>query len=311
MPNRHWLHTVVLIAIGLPALRASAQDVDCIGNHGIGLIRGDLRVAASCRLAGTMVTGKVILFEGGSLTARDALIFGDVEGKRANFVDIEDSFISGHLRIEEFVGDSSIVQGTEIGSNAEFRNNQSHLEILNNDIGGNLQVSGNSGGAVISGNAVERDLRCEKNDPAPLGLGNQVQGEVREQCVGLQPEPTPSTPPPASSPPPVSPPPSAAPPPPATPPPPPSASTPPPPASTPPAEVSPPPSASSPPPSVTTLPAEASPPPATSAPPASATPPTPAPAEPELIDGGGGAFGWSVLLLLPLLAARRRRARGT
>lgn len=306
MPYRHWLPTVVILVVGLTALRASAQDVDCRGDNGIGLIRGDLRVAASCRLAGTTITGKVILFEGGSLTARDALILGDVEGKRANFIDIEDTFISGHLRIEEFVGDSSTVQRTEIGSNAELRNNQSRLEILNNDIGGNLQVSGNSGGAVISGNAVERDLSCQKNDPEPLGLGNQVQGDVKDQCADLQPEATPSTPPPAmppptSPPPPVSPPPSAAPPPPA-------ATPPPPPASTPPPPVSPPPSASPPPPAASPPPATTSAPPASS--PQPATPPSPAPAEPQIIDGGGGAFGWSVLLLLPLLAARRRGTRG-
>src|SRR5262245_54689533 len=100
---RHrWITTVVLLLAGPFGLSASAQDVDCIGNIGDTWIRGNLNIAGSCRLEGTLVTGKVILFAGGSLTARDAQILGDVEGKRGDFVDIDDGLIDGQLRLEEF-----------------------------------------------------------------------------------------------------------------------------------------------------------------------------------------------------------------
>src|SRR5262245_47635136 len=101
MSNRHWPLAVVFV---LGALNAAAQDTNCLGNIGDSTIRGNLLIAASCRLEGTLVIGRVTLFEGGSLTARDARILGNVEGKRGNFVDIDESLIDGDLKIEEFVG---------------------------------------------------------------------------------------------------------------------------------------------------------------------------------------------------------------
>ena len=73
------------------------------------------------------------LFAGGSFVARDARIFGNVDGRRADFVDIDDSAIEGNVRLEEFVGDVSTIEGSEISGNVELRENRSRLEIVNNE----------------------------------------------------------------------------------------------------------------------------------------------------------------------------------
>jgi hypothetical protein len=82
----------------------SAQDVTCTTSLTTREIRGNLNVPARCQLTGTEVRGNVTLFSGGSLIARDVRILGNLEGSRADFVNIDDSFIDGNLRLQEFVG---------------------------------------------------------------------------------------------------------------------------------------------------------------------------------------------------------------
>jgi type 1 fimbria pilin len=318
MPTRHWLAAGVLLMSGLGASGVRGQEADCVGNLGTVEIRGNLNIAVGCRLTGTQVRGNVTLFAGGSLVARDVRIFGNVEGRRANFVDIDDSAIEGNLRLEEFVGDLSTLQRSDIGGNAEFRDNRSRLEIVNNDFNGNVRASRNRGGVLISGNSVDGDLNCSGNNPEPTGLGNRVEGGARGQCRDLQPGATSPPPPPKSPPPPTT-----AQPPPSSPPPSPPPVSPPvtqPPAARPPASS--PPTTSPPvtaPPTSSTPPTPSAPPaatPTTSTPPAPTPPPAAAtPTDPLAEDdGGAGAFGWPVVaFFLPLLAWRRfvrRRAGG-
>ena len=93
------------------AATVEARDVDCTGNLGAVELAGNLNVAGRCRLAGTDVKGKVVLFAGGSLVARNARIRGNVEAKRADFVDVDKTVIEGNVRLDELVGDSSTMSG--------------------------------------------------------------------------------------------------------------------------------------------------------------------------------------------------------
>jgi hypothetical protein len=290
MTEQRWMQLWALAALALFAHDAGAQDDDddddrdgprggrsvvCVAELGNVQVE-NLEVVGRCSLVGTEVRGNVTLFSGGSLTARDARIRGNLEGSRADFVDLDNSRIDGHLRLDELVGDESRIERTEVRREVELRNNRSRLTVLNSDFSGDLHVFGNSGGATISGNAVGDDLRCVGNTPAPTGIGNRVDDETEGQCRNMQPEPAPSLPPPTEP----------ATPPPATPPPTPEPETPPP------------------------SPAPASP-PASTPPPASSPPPAePAPTDAALVDEGGvGGMGWPTVLLLSLLAWRRRARR--
>jgi hypothetical protein len=261
---------------------ARAEDFNCTANLDREEVRGNLNIATRCQLTDTEVRGRVTLFAGGSLIARDARILGNLEGSRADFVDLDRSEINGNVRLREFVGDSSTIRRTKIGGNLTLTDNRSRLEVVNNDIDHSLQAFGNTGGLQISGNALGDDLECGSNRPAPVGLGNRVDGTAEGQCRDLRPEPDQGPSPPPSEPPPSEPPPSEPPP------------TSPPPAPPPPA-TSPPPSTSSPPPSTTPT-----------------TTSTPEPADPLAEgDGGAGAIGWWFAVLLPLLAWRRFFRRRT
>jgi hypothetical protein len=281
MATNRWLGVCAIAALAVCASEAFAQDDDdddddgprrdvtCVAELGAITIRGNLQIPGRCTLTGTDVEGNVTLLEGGSLTARATRIGGNVEGNRADFVDVDGSRIEGRVRLEGLVGDESSIALTEIDGNVTVMENRSRFEILNNEFGRNLTVWGNSGGLVISGNSVDDDLSCFFNEPAPTGLGNSAD-ETEGQCESLRPEPAPPAPP---EPPPSPPPPAPAPP---------------------------------PPPAPAPAPAPAPPPPA---PPPDAAAPPPAP---ELApdEGGAGATGWPLaLMMLPLLAWRRRRAR--
>jgi hypothetical protein len=282
MGKYRWLGMSAVLALAVAgAARAQDDDddeggrsgnVDCRGELGDIDVDGDLNVAGRCVLNGTDVHGDVKLFSGGSLTARNAHIRGKLEASRADFVDIERTRIDHEVQLEELVGDLSSIELSDLRRDVELTGNRSRLEILNNELGSDLRVFRNTGGVLISGNRIEDDLHCIFNDPPPMGVGNRVEDATTGQCEDLEPEPAPPEPPPPPPPPPPAP-----------------APTPPPPAPAP--SPSPP-------------------------PPAPAPAPTPPPAEPppttlELApdEGGAGAMGWLAVLLVPLLARRRRAGR--
>jgi hypothetical protein len=284
MATHHWLGAWAVAVLALHPYDASAQrdddddgprrNVTCVGELGAVTVDANLEVSGRCTLAGTEVLGHVTLFGGGSLTARGARIDGDLETRerdRADFVDIDGSRIGGNVRLAALVGDESSIALTEVEGNVALTANDSRFEILNNELGRDLTVLANTGGVLISGNAVDRNLSCHFNLPAPTGVGNVVDRNTDGQCENLlsEPEqPVPPEPPPAPSPP-----------------------APPAPAPAPPAPA--------PTPAPTPAPAPAP------APPAAAAPPTTIELAPD--EGGAGAMGWPIALLLPLLAWRRRR----
>ena len=112
MARYRWLVTCALAALVFQGT-AAAQNVICLGQLGDTTVNGDLNVVGRCTLNGTEVRGKVKLFVGGSLTARDAQIDGDLEGDRADFVDIDRSRIGGKVKLEDFVGDLSTIEQTQ------------------------------------------------------------------------------------------------------------------------------------------------------------------------------------------------------
>jgi|SRR5688572_6336376 hypothetical protein len=293
MAINQWLGACAVVALALHTYAANAQRNDdddddervnlpCSTELGAVLVEANLQITGKCTLAGTEVDGNVTLFSGGSLTARAARIGGNLEAtaeNRADFVDIDSSRIEGNLRLEELVGDNSSISATEVRRDVVLMGNQSYFEILNNEFNGDFSLLWNSGGLLVSGNDIDDDVTCVLNSPAPTGVGNRIDDRSAGQCGNMEsgPAPPPEPPPPAPPPPAPSPTPDPAP-------------TPPPPA---------------PAPAPTPAPAPA---PAPAAPPAAAAPPTPELAPDE---GGAGATGWPIALLLPLLAWRRGRERRT
>jgi hypothetical protein len=171
----------------------------------------------------------VRIFSGGSLIARDVYIQGNVDGDRGDFVNLDDTDIDGNVKLEEFVGDLSVIQNSNFRGNVELRRNRSRFEIVNSSFYSNLHAVDGTGGLLISGNSVGGHLQCSGNDPAPTGLGNLIDRDASGQCEDLAPEETSPTIPPRPTTPTTSPPPTTVTPPPTT--------------VAPPATVSPPPSA--------------------------------------------------------------------
>jgi len=224
-----WLCACAVATLALQAYEARAQNegneapkggVICLGAIGDTRVEGDLDVVGRCTLNGTEVRGKVTLFAAGALVARNARIRGDLEGSRADFVDLQRSRIDGKVMLDELVGDLTTFEDSELHGDVELTANRSALEIQNSDFSRNLVVSRNTGGVAISGTFVGNDLRCDANTPAPTGSGNTVEGKNEGQCSALvstdlppQPAPSPTptpTPTPAPTPPPPTPPPTSA-----------------------------------------------------------------------------------------------------
>ncbi|HXS80070.1 MAG TPA: hypothetical protein VN818_07280, partial [Gammaproteobacteria bacterium] len=110
------LFSALLVTTALHGRGAAAQDDDegsderdanCTASFDEGRVNGTLNVAGRCQLSGTDVRGDVIVFAGGSLTARGGRIRGSLQGDRADFVDLEDVRVDGNVNLRDLVGDSS------------------------------------------------------------------------------------------------------------------------------------------------------------------------------------------------------------
>jgi hypothetical protein len=126
------------------------------------------------------VDGNVTIFPGGSLIARDVVIRGNLDASRAYVVDLESSEVQGDVNLEELVGDASSIEQTIVGGDVLLKGNRSALDILNNDVSGTMQAVANTGGVTISGNSFEAGLNCSDNTPPPDGIGNEV-GDLEEE----------------------------------------------------------------------------------------------------------------------------------
>jgi hypothetical protein len=315
MRNHHGLLTAVMAAVVLQGQCAHAQDDEdergdrddrddarngiCSSSLGGRDLRGTLNVTGRCELSGADVRGDVVIFAGGSLVARDTRIRGSLEASRADFIELDAVRVDRNVSLQELVGDSSRIASSELRGNVALTGNRSRFEIVDNAFRNDLGAFGNTGGMQIAANDIGGDLTCTGNTPAPTVLGNRIDGDALGQC-GPRPQPTETPPPPQPTPAPM-------------------------PTTPRPAGTAPPPTTPTTPstPTTPTMPTTSPPPtpePEPAAPPPTAAPPPPTPAAatppaaaepPQLDDGGAGAAGWPlVLLLLPLAAWRRfTRAR--
>ena len=154
MANYRWLCICAAAGFAVAATHrvdAQGRRVNCVGELGNTRVEGDLDVAGPCTLTGTEVRGDVTLFAGGSLTAREARLRGNLDGNRADFVKLERSRVDGRVRLEGFVGDQSVIELTEVRGNVELTGNQSRFDLLNNTLGSDLQTNFNTGAQLISG----------------------------------------------------------------------------------------------------------------------------------------------------------------
>jgi hypothetical protein len=205
MAAHRWLGAAVAVSF---ASGVTAQDADCLSDLDDDEVRGNLNIAVPCTLTNTEVRGNVTIYAGGSLTANDARIRGNLDAQRADFVDLTGSRVDGNVHLEELVGDRTTLDDSDIRGNVSLVGNRSLLEVFDNEIDGNLRVVTNVGGVVISGNVIDGSLECSGNRPAPIGGGNRLKRRSTGQCANLQspaapPEPptTPSSPPDNGSPP--------------------------------------------------------------------------------------------------------------
>lgn len=166
-----------------------ADDVHCPPRLGRVTIDGNVLVAAPCQLDGTIVKGNVLLYAGGSLTARgEVRIDGSIQAENSDFIDVAGARVNGNIQLDNLVGDRSVIDHTEVGGSIQLKTNRSRLEILDNTVIGDVQAFSNTGGVVIAGNVIDGNLQCKSNEPRPVGGSNRVQGNKEDQCANLMPE---------------------------------------------------------------------------------------------------------------------------
>ena len=184
------LSATLLALLLAPATRA--DTIHCDGEFGEVELDGNLAIAQPCVLRGTEVDGNVRLFEGGSLVAVDAEIDGNLEGKSADYVEIQNSRIDGNLKLDELVGDDSRISDSTIDGNVSLKKNRSRIELQRNYVDSNVDVRDNRGELTITDNVIDGNLKCDKNDPAPIVRNNSVSGKKEKQCKDSQPASSPT-----------------------------------------------------------------------------------------------------------------------
>lgn len=185
-----WL--VLSFLISAPVL---ADDFPCTPDFGAETVDGNILIADACHLDGTTVKGNVILFAGGSLTAINARIDGNIQADTANFIEVENTLVNGgvqgvlgDVQLDAMVGDLSYVRDSTIQGSIQLKANRSRLELQRNFVGGDLQAFDNTGGVLIESNIIDGNLQCKSNSPEPVGADNQVAGNKEDQCANLAPE---------------------------------------------------------------------------------------------------------------------------
>ena len=186
--------TLLILLPMLISSPAAAKDFDCEGTIGDREIDGKLNIAVPCTLNGTTVDGNVEIFAGGSLVARGAEIDGNIKGKRADFVDIRNSWIEGNVDLQEMVGDEIRIRNSIVDGNLKLKENRPHLDIAESVVDGNVEINENSGGVMLVGNTIDGNLKCKDNSPSPEGTGNDVDGKKEGQCRDLGPSESPGPP---------------------------------------------------------------------------------------------------------------------
>lgn len=174
--------------LGLFALAASpsiAEDIECPPDAGAITIDGNVVVTSACVLNGTTVKGSVYVYSGGSLSANDVTVIGNVQAENAFEVAVQNSEINGSVQLDNLVGDVSRIAGNTIGGSVQLDSNRTNLEVADNIVNADIQAFSNTGGLTLSSNSIDGNLQCKSNDPGPVGGGNVVQGNAEDQCASL------------------------------------------------------------------------------------------------------------------------------
>jgi len=174
------------VVLGMLTKPALASDVACAASLGPLTVDGNVTVATTCQLAGTIVKGNVLVYSGGSLVAREVRVEGNVQADRAQSLDIERSQVTGSVQLEGMTGDLSRIVDNEVVGNIQVKDTRARIEVMANQVGADVQAFANTGGMSVQDNVIGGNLQCKDNAPAPLGGNNTVSGNREDQCANLQ-----------------------------------------------------------------------------------------------------------------------------
>ena len=161
-------------------------DVYCPPHLGAVTVDGNVLVTTACSLDGTRVKGNVLLYSGGSLVARDALVDGNIQAEFSSSVDVERTRVIGSIQLDGLVGEFSRMADNLVDGNIQLKNNRARVEVIGNTVGADVQAFTNLGGVLVQDNGIGGNLQCKDNAPAPEGGGNTVSGNREDQCANLQ-----------------------------------------------------------------------------------------------------------------------------
>jgi hypothetical protein len=161
-------------------------DINCPPDLGRVTVDGNVLVSSACRLEGTVVKGNVLLYSGGSLIARDALVVGNIQAERADFIDVERVTVKGNIQLDDMVGDVNKIRVSGVDGSIQLNGNRSTLEVVDNVVDGDVQAFSNTGGVLIADNVIGGNLQCKSNSTPPVGGNNLVYGNKEDQCADLQ-----------------------------------------------------------------------------------------------------------------------------
>lgn len=181
-----FLAILFALACGSFATGALADDVSCPPYLGAVTIDGNVIVDnGACLLDGTTVKGNVHVYPGGSLTAKDAFIDGNIQAEGAGYVRVIRTDVIGDIQLDNVMGDTSKVSHSAVDGNIQLNSNYVSLVVQRNVVDGDVQAFSNSGGVKIRYNIIDGNLQCKSNRPAPTGGFNRVSGNKEDQCARL------------------------------------------------------------------------------------------------------------------------------
>ena len=164
----------------LMSATAVADDVNCPPDLGAVEIDGNVLVAAPCRLDGTTVKGSVELFAGGSLTAVNATIIGNIQATTADFIDVDSSEINGSIQLDDTVGTVNRVANSTVGGSVQQSSSLSRLELTGNVIGADVQAFSNAAEVVVDDNEITGSVQLEGVQGATSRVSNStVNGSIQ------------------------------------------------------------------------------------------------------------------------------------
>ena len=203
-----------------PSFKQGPSDQPCVGQLGPGTFHNVfVPPGAACNLSNSTLTGNLTALEGSTLHAADNVIHGNVEGDKADIVQIGLGVVRGDIVLRESTFDpgpgeccdavfvnnlvvegdiqiqknvvNTIVVGLVTVNKGKIRiedNTTSFaLEVTRNTVAKNLRVFKNQGigEKTVTGNTVGQNLQCFQNDPPFVGGPNTAK-QAHGQCfVGV------------------------------------------------------------------------------------------------------------------------------